>query len=58
MKTWWTCPKCKSYKMVDENKSCVRCPGCGRFFDKMNNELDVNRSMYTMVPDGTKCDLN
>ncbi|TYQ12839.1 UNVERIFIED_CONTAM: hypothetical protein Cloal_3874 [Acetivibrio alkalicellulosi] len=58
MKKWWECPKCKSYKMVEENCSCVRCPECGVFFDEKSNEISVNVSLYDLNPLDRKCDLN
>ncbi|MFZ5987464.1 MAG: hypothetical protein ACOYWZ_10130 [Bacillota bacterium] len=58
MQKWWTCPKCRGHKMVDEKAACIRCPECGRYFDGKDKEIQVNVSLDDMKPIGIQCDLN
>ncbi|MCX7749549.1 MAG: hypothetical protein N2645_22040 [Clostridia bacterium] len=56
--SWWTCPKCKSYKMLSgTNCECVRCAYCGTYFDKNGDELDLHSVLEK--PEGIySCELN
>lgn len=58
MKKWWQCPICREHKMVEEDSNCTRCSNCGRFFDGERNEINVNISLYDLVPIDRQCDLN
>jgi hypothetical protein len=51
--SWWTCPICKEHKKIEPDTDCIRCHGCGRYFNSKRKEIKASDITSNM-----KCDLN